>query len=120
MDYKKGKIYALRSHQTDEYYIGSTTQPLFKRLYSHKHSREQIDLLKYNDVYIELIENYSCDNKEQLTRRENEIKREKGIHIKSQKKRTEVKQVDLGTLIPEPTNEPMKLETNPLIYILGC
>ena len=79
MDYKNGKIYALRSHQTDKYYIGSTTQPLYKRLYGHKHSnrtssKELVD--NYNDVYIELIEAFPCENKEQLTKRENELIRE--------------------------------------------
>ena len=36
MDYKNGKIYTIRSHQTDEIYIGSTTQTLTKRLSKHK------------------------------------------------------------------------------------
>ena len=79
MDYKNGKIYALRSHQTNKYYIGSTTQPLYKRLYGHKHSKmtSSKELVNnYNDVYIELIEAFPCENKEQLTKRENELIRE--------------------------------------------
>jgi hypothetical protein len=30
--YQHGKIYTIRSFQTDKFYIGSTTQPLSKRL----------------------------------------------------------------------------------------
>lgn len=79
MDYKNGKIYALRSHQTDKYYIGSTTQPLYKRLYGHKHSNRTSSkelVNNYSDVYIELIEAFPCENKEQLSKRENELIRE--------------------------------------------
>jgi predicted GIY-YIG superfamily endonuclease len=118
MDYKNGKIYALRSHQTDKYVIGSTTQKLFKRLYAHKHSKEQNEVMKYSDVYIELIENYPCKNKEELTRRENEVKREKGIFTKIQKTQEELKELDLGSLKAEPTNEPFKLNNGVWICLM--
>jgi hypothetical protein len=36
MDYKNGKIYAIRSYQTEDIYIGSTLQTLTKRLSKHK------------------------------------------------------------------------------------
>ena len=36
MDYTNGKIYVMRSNKTDKIYIGSTTQPLFKRFFQHK------------------------------------------------------------------------------------
>ena len=35
-DYQNGKIYCLRSHKTDLVYVGSTCQPLYKRLNEHK------------------------------------------------------------------------------------
>ena len=35
-NYENGKVYSIRSHATVGCYIGSTTQPLSKRLYSHK------------------------------------------------------------------------------------
>lgn len=77
-NYKAGKIYAIRSHQTDLVYIGSTTQPLSKRLAEHKHKTKTKNisskqLFSYEDVYIELIEDYPCETKEQLNRREGEI-----------------------------------------------
>ena len=36
VNYQNGKIYVLRSHKTDDIYIGSTTQSLYKRFYEHK------------------------------------------------------------------------------------
>jgi hypothetical protein len=75
-DYKNGKIYAIRSHQTDLVYIGSTTQPLHKRLWGHKNEQKNVSskqLLCYEDAYIELIEDFPCENKEQLNKREGEI-----------------------------------------------
>ena len=81
MDYKNGKIYTIRSHQTDKIYIGSTTQPLSKRLSAHKaHFRAYLDgkynnvtsfeIIKYGDAYIELLEEYPCETKDQLHKKE--------------------------------------------------
>jgi hypothetical protein len=56
--------------------VGSTTQSLSKRFGGHKlpsnrsSSKQIIDL---GDAYIELIENYRCDSKEELMRREGEV-----------------------------------------------
>ena len=79
----KGFIYTIRSHQTDKYYIGSTTQKLCKRLQDHRRSYKSnkvytasFDILKYNDHYIELLENYECKDKNELRRREGELQRE--------------------------------------------
>ena len=84
MDYKNGKIYTIRSNQTDNIYIGSTCSPLSKRLYEHKSSYKKYlngkyhfvssyDILQYEDAYIELLEEYPCENKEQLCKREGEL-----------------------------------------------
>ena len=35
-NYQNGKIYCIRSHQTDNIYIGSTTQKLCVRMAEHK------------------------------------------------------------------------------------
>ena len=87
-DYQKGKIYSIRSHQTEEIYIGSTTQTLFARLASHKRDYRHykkckkgyvissFHILQFDDAYIELYENYPCNNKNELTKREGEIIRE--------------------------------------------
>lgn len=80
------------SNQCDDIYIGSTTLSLCARLGEHKRqyrfytegkgtasrfkgcrSRE---ILKYEDAYIELIEEFPCDTKEQLLKREGEIIRD--------------------------------------------
>ena len=83
--YKNGKIYTIR-YKNDDYliYVGSTIQPLFKRWYEHKSKANNekykaYNLLLYqkirvtnnlNDWYIELYEEFSCENKEQLNKRE--------------------------------------------------
>jgi len=84
MDYKNGKIYTLRSNQTDKFYIGSTTQSLSKRFYEQKKHYKQyldgkkhyitsFDILQYEDAYIELLEEFPCENKIQLCKREGEL-----------------------------------------------
>ena len=77
-DYAQGKIYAIKSYQTDKVYIGSTTQRLSKRLNDHKDGYKRwkdgknnymtsFEIIEYDDCYIQLIKNVSCNNKEELT-----------------------------------------------------
>ena len=86
-DYKQGKIYCLRSHQTDDIYIGSTCQTLSKRKVNHRVDYKRwkngkccyytsFQLIKYDDCYIELLEECPCDNKNQLEQREGQLIRE--------------------------------------------
>jgi hypothetical protein len=86
-DYNKAKIYAIRSHSCNKVYIGSTCQGLANRLSGHrrKHRRylkgkgtyyTSYQILEKGDYYIELIEDYPCERKEQLLRREGEIIRQ--------------------------------------------
>ena len=84
-DYSKGKIYTIRNYDDiDLIYVGSTTQKLTDRFGQHKR-----DCFKYpnyllyskvnnnwNNWYIELHENYSCNTREELGRREGEVMRE--------------------------------------------
>ena len=81
MDYQNGKIYRLVCNKTGLQYIGSTTQPLYKRKSYHKKSYNQWKKKKHNyvtsfkivengDYDIVLIEDCPCDNKEQLFQRE--------------------------------------------------
>jgi len=81
MNYHNGKIYTIRSNQTEKYYIGSTTQTLTKRLSKHKSNFEDwkrngkgymtsFEILKYDDVYIELLELFPCKSKEELNKKE--------------------------------------------------
>ncbi len=73
-NFQNGKIYSIRSHQTEKIYIGSTTQSLAVRFGGHKRqncSSQQI--LQFDDAYIELIELFPCDSKMALNLREGEI-----------------------------------------------
>jgi len=81
MDYKNGKIYAIRSYQTDEVYIGSTCSSLAKRLYDHRKSfrlypeskkgyMTSFKILQHPDHYIELLELCPCNSKIELHKRE--------------------------------------------------
>jgi hypothetical protein len=63
------------SPEGDDIYIGSSTQPLYKRFYGHKCKRNcssKILFEKYNDIRIELLECCPCDNKEELNKKEGE------------------------------------------------
>jgi len=75
--YQDGKIYKLTSKQTDKIYVGSTIQTLNKRLTNHICDMKNVNLymssgeiLKYDDAIIELIEDYPCDSKTELEKRE--------------------------------------------------
>lgn len=79
-DFQNGKIYAIRSHQTDQVYIGSTTQTLTQRFAVHKsHYIKNCStctssiLFQYDDVYIDLIELFPCSTRVEMDRREGEI-----------------------------------------------
>ena len=83
-NYQNGKIYCIRNWVDDDIYVGSTCQPLSKRMAWHRQSirtqkkKHYKIYQKINDVgienfYIELIENYPCGSKEELMRKEGEI-----------------------------------------------
>ena len=72
-----GKIYCLKSFQTDKIYIGSTSQKIKRRLQQHKsHYKRYLngkmrylssfEIIKYNDCYIELIKEVACEKKQLL------------------------------------------------------
>ncbi len=80
MDYSNSKIYKIVNDIDDLVYVGSTTQSLSKRFSKHKtHFREQPNTRFYQHVKdvggwdmfrIILIEEYPCDNRDQLRARE--------------------------------------------------
>ena len=87
--YQNGKIYTIRSNDADDLYIGSTTQSLSKRFNDHKRDATCETRMNYplyrkmNEVgidkfYIELYENYPCQNIEELRKREGELIRQMG------------------------------------------
>ena len=81
-DYSKAKIYAIKSDQLDKIYIGSTCRPLNIRFNEHKSKKNNLtkekskEILVFNDAKIYLIENYPCNNKDELRKREGEIIRQ--------------------------------------------
>ena len=98
--YKNGKIYTIRCKNDDSLiYVGSTAQPLFKRWYEHKSKANNVkcNMLLYQkmrdanieDWYIEFYEEFSCENKEQLNKREGEITRKIGTLNKRIEARTQ-------------------------------
>ena len=85
MDYSNAKIYCIRNYNDSDVYVGSTCQPLSKRMADHRiamNSKRQRDFnmtlyVKMRDQgatnsYIELLEEYPCENKEQLRAKEGE------------------------------------------------
>jgi hypothetical protein len=89
MDYKNGRIYKILNYIDDDIYVGSTCQPLSKRMAKHRSSINsttkghralyaKMRELGVEQFYIELIEECPCDNKEQLHKREGELIREFG------------------------------------------
>jgi len=87
VNYANGKIYTIRCRNDDTLiYVGSTTQTLSQRMTQHrskyKGKKQNCSLFKYiidsdwSDWYIELYENYPCNDKVELEKREGEIIRE--------------------------------------------
>ena len=85
MDYSNAKIYCIRNYNDIDVYVGSTCQPLSKRMADHRiamNSKRKRDFnmtlyVKMRDqgatnFYIELLEEYPCENKEQLRAKESE------------------------------------------------
>lgn len=79
--YRNGIIYRLVCNKTNNQYIGSTCMPLRKRLYFHKFQFKKwlegknsylssFEIIKNEDFDIVLIEEVSCENKQQLLQRE--------------------------------------------------
>jgi group I intron endonuclease len=85
MDYKSGKIYCIRNDINEEIYVGSTTQSLSQRMAKHRFDSKKrthkvyklMNTIGIEHFYIELIEEHPCDSKEQLTKREGEVIRER-------------------------------------------
>jgi len=79
-NYQQTKIYKIVSNQTDKIYVGSTCQPyLSSRMNGHRHDYknpdtrsqcESVQIMKYKDAKIRLIENYPCCSREEQLMRE--------------------------------------------------
>ena len=88
-DYQKAKIYKIWSPSNNLVYYGSTTQTLPQRLAKHlgnykcytkdntkTNYMSSFKILEYEDYKIELVEEYPCNNKHQLLRKEGEYIKE--------------------------------------------
>jgi Uri superfamily endonuclease len=83
-DYQKSKIYKIYSPSKNIIYIGSTIQSLSQRLGEHlskykaynkdntKNYIRSFLVLECEDYKIELLEEYACNNKQQLLKKEGE------------------------------------------------
>jgi hypothetical protein len=80
-NYKKSKIYKIIDNTNNNVYVGSTTRTLNERLTSHRDKYKKYingevrfassyDIIKNNDYKIILIENYPCNNIDELHQRE--------------------------------------------------
>ena len=69
VNYSNGKIYKITGGGLT--YIGSTTQPLYKRLNEHRSQNNASKVIfNFDDCCITLIEDFPCERKEQLLARE--------------------------------------------------
>jgi len=84
--YERGQIYTVRcKYDKTLIYVGSTIQPLAVRMGGHRNNHDHKATSLYLKVdgdwknwYIELYENYPCNNKQELERREGEVIRDIG------------------------------------------
>ena len=86
-DYSKGKIYKILNTIDDEIYVGSTIETLSMRMAKHRskvnvkpHYKlyEHMNKLGVDNFYIELIENFPCNDIYELRAREGHFIREIG------------------------------------------
>ena len=103
-DYQNGKIYKILNNVDDEIYVGSTIETLGQRMSKHRYSmkkRPHYKLYKHmheldvEHFYIELIENYPCNDVYELRAREGYYIREIGTLNKNVAGRTHRESVDI-------------------------
>ena len=96
-DYSKGKIYKVLNTIDDEIYVGSTIETLGQRMAKHRRKMKTTPHYKlYNHMhelgvsnfYIELIDNYPCNDVYELRAREGHFIREIGTLNKNIEGRT--------------------------------
>ena len=82
-DYSKGKIYKIFNiDEPEKFYVGSTTMKLWHRLGGHKSLCKKSNRFFYQEVKklcwdkfkIELIENFPCNNRQELFAQEEKVR----------------------------------------------
>ena len=72
-DYSKGKIYHIVCNITGDTYYGSTVQKISQRMNCHRNKVSKClskPIIERGDYHYGLVEDYKCDNLEQLLMRE--------------------------------------------------
>jgi len=93
-NYQHGKIYQITDNKNQQYYIGSVARPLINRWTQHVNSylhnrnvcsvKDIFNTYGINNCSIQLIEEYPCNSRTELTRREGEVIKEmraRGLNI---------------------------------------
>ena len=78
INYQNSKIYKICSSQTDDVYIGATTESLAQKMAHHRAAAKNGGkhlgtIFQYEDAHITLIQDYPCENKEQLMTKKHQI-----------------------------------------------
>ena len=90
LDYSKSKVYVVKNKVNDLVYVGSTTLKLDNRFYLHKSRGSTCSLNYYvknnfngnwTNFYIELATDYPCNNKYELSLKEEEVLSQYPNHI---------------------------------------
>ena len=119
-NYQNTKIYKLWTHSNDEIYIGSTTQSLSQRLSKHRSDAKKTtknhmcssSILFENEgkVMIELMEEFSCENRMVACKREGELIRANSCINKNMPGQTQKEWCELNKEhIKQQCKEPKKL-----------
>jgi len=77
--YNNAKIYTIRSPHTEKIYIGATCETLCRRFTSHNRKNNGAsskDIIILGDNYNKILKKFSCNNKEELNKREGELIRQ--------------------------------------------
>ena len=71
-NYSNGKIYHIVCNLTGEIYYGSTVQRISMRMGTHRKNKDccSKQIIERGDYHYGLVEDYKCENKEQLLMRE--------------------------------------------------
>lgn len=118
-DYSQGKIYILKSKNTEDVYIGSTTLSLQERFHFHMSNYYRwlrtnnnyitsIEIIKQGEPYIELLQDYSCNSQKELRRKEGEYQ----LKIKCVNKNVAGRSIKEYNSLPEVKERRQEYEKN--------